>query len=73
MSYHYTQQVLKRARARLDLTEQGPQAVVPGAERISNRELAERKMRGKLQPSKPQKPADDGLFDVAGRGQEEMF
>ena len=50
----------------VDQTDQGPQAVIPGAEKISDKELVE---RGKA----AQKPADDGLFDVGGRGQEDLF
>ena len=57
----------------LDKTDQGLQHVIPGAERISERARLERRMAAPLKPTKPQKPADDGLFDVAGRGQGELF
>jgi hypothetical protein len=53
-------------------TPQGPQTVLPGAEKISDRELAERKMQGRAKAKAAQKPADEGLFDVAGRGQGEI-
>ena len=56
----------------LDPTPQGLQTVIPGAERISDRVLAERRMEQSLQPGAAQKPADEGLFDVAGRGQMEL-
>lgn len=57
----------------IDKTAQGLQHVIPGAARISERERLERRMGGALKPLKPQKPADEGLFDVAGRGQGELF
>lgn len=53
-------------------TAAGEQSVIPGAERISDRELAERKMRGKSRSTKPQLAADEGIFDVGARGQQEM-
>jgi hypothetical protein len=51
----------------------GGQHVIPGTERISDRALAERRMAGRLSADVPQKPADEGLFDVAGRGQSNLF
>ncbi len=58
-----------------DKTEAGTQAVVPGAERIGTRELLQRRADGPAvhAPAAKQKPADDGLFDVAGRKQKELF
>ncbi len=38
------------------------QTVLPGAERISDKELAERKFQERLQPKKAQKGMDEGLF-----------
>jgi len=49
-------------RATIDQTEQGPQRVLPGAERISDRALAARRMAAPLRPSVPQRPASHGLF-----------
>lgn len=49
-------------RPTIDKTEQGWQRVIPGAERITNAELARRKMAQPLRPSVPQRPADHGLF-----------
>jgi len=57
----------------IDKTAQGLQHVMPGAARISERERLERRMVGGLKPVKPQRAADEGLFDVAGRGQGELF
>lgn len=56
-------------------TEAGEQAVVPGAERISDKELAERKMQGRKKSEKPQKDAgsDGGLFDTGARAQVDLF
>lgn len=54
-------------------TPQGEQAVIPGAERIGDRELAERRMEGRKRATRPQAEADEGLFDVGGRGQDELF
>lgn len=40
----------------------GEQTVLPGAEKISDKELAERKFQERLQPKKAQKGMDEGLF-----------
>ena len=53
--------------------EEGGQQVIPGAERISDKELAERKMAEASKAKAPQKAADEGLFDVAGRGQKDLM
>ena len=45
-------------------TDQGEQAVIPGAEKASDRELAERGMKGRMKPKAAQKMADEGLFDT---------
>ena len=50
-----------------------PQAIIPGAERISDRQLAERRMGGAIQPKARQRPADIGLFDTAARDQGDLF
>lgn len=46
----------------IDLTDQGEQYVLPGAERISKRELIERRMRERLKSDRPQKQVYCGLF-----------
>ncbi len=56
-----------------ETTDQGEQEIIPGAERISEREQAERGAEGRKKSTKPQKDADEGLFDVAGRGQDDLF
>jgi hypothetical protein len=54
-------------------TEQGEQAVIPGAERAGDRTVAERRMEGGKKPAAAQKPADEGLFDTGARQQQTMF
>jgi len=63
----------KTGEPAVDVTPEGVQTVVPGAEQISSKELAERRTEGRKTTTKAQKPADDGLFDVAGRGQTDAF
>jgi hypothetical protein len=61
--------------ATVEQTPAGEQAVIPGAEKIPDRQLAERKMEGGLKASKPQKaPGEDGgLFDTGARQQTDIF
>lgn len=68
-----SEKVVGREPQRARPANDGDQAVIPGAERISDRQLAEKKMEGKAETKVRQKPADDGLFDVAGRGQGDML
>ena len=49
------------------------QLVIPGAERISDRQLAERRMAGAMQAQARQRPADFGLFDTGARDQRDLF
>lgn len=54
----------KPRRATVDQTEQGEQRVIPGAERITDKDLFERRMKGRKQATVPQKGAEaGGLFD----------
>ena len=75
LTSYQKEQALAEARSlpQTEETEQGTQQIIPGAERISDRQLAERKMEGRKKAAKPQKDADEGLFDVAARDQGEMF
>lgn len=57
----------------IDRIDAGDQRVVPGAERISDRELAERRGAQPLKPTTRQAAPDDGLFNVGGRGQSDMM
>ena len=54
-------------------TDQGEQAVIPGAEKISDKELAERQMEGRKKSDARQKEPDEELFDVSGRRQDKLF
>lgn len=49
------------------------QTVLPGAERISDRQLAERKMEEKKTAKKPQKAPDEGLFDTGAQRQTDLL
>lgn len=40
----------------------GEQAVLPGAEKATDKQLAEKGMEGRLKPKKAQKPMDEGMF-----------
>jgi hypothetical protein len=56
----------------IEQTPAGEQSVIPGAEKISDRELAERNMQKPLQNNVVQKAPDDGLFDIGARNQLEL-
>ncbi|MGH7745503.1 MAG: hypothetical protein ACREQ5_12040, partial [Candidatus Dormibacteria bacterium] len=54
---------LSKREPGIDQTPEGEQRVIPGAERISDRELAERKMAGSLKAKAPQQGVEElGLF-----------
>lgn len=55
------------------LTQEGNQAVIPGPERITDKELAERKMQEPKRGNTLQKTADDGPFDTDSRNQKSLF
>lgn len=52
---------------------EGEQHVIPGTEKIGDKDLAERKMEEPLKSGKPQKEANEGLFDTGARQQQELF
>lgn len=54
-------------------TSAGEQQVIPGAEKISDKSLAERIMGKLLGSDKEQKPANEGLFDTDLRKQQDIF
>lgn len=62
------------AQPATETTEQGEQITL-GQEtaKISQRELLERQTRGAKKPKVAQKTEGEGLFDVAGQGQEDIF
>lgn len=53
-------------------TEAGEQTVIPGAEKITDRALAERIADKPLRSTKPQQPADFGLFGDSHK-QKDLF
>jgi hypothetical protein len=57
----------------IDRTEAGDQYVMPGAEKIKDKEMAERRGQKPLRSDAEQKPADEGIFDVEGRKQDGLF
>ncbi len=59
-------------RPTVDVTDQGLQPVIPGAERITDRELLERRGDQPLRAKKRQKEADFGLFGDE-KNQGELF
>ena len=50
------------AKAKTENTSAGEQHVIPGAEKVSDAEVAKRKAAEPLKPKVAQKPADEGLF-----------
>lgn len=55
-----------------DATEIGPQAVLPGAEKASDGQLAQLKAAAPLKPKKAQQALDFGLFGDDAK-QQELF
>jgi hypothetical protein len=53
---------LNQAKTKAESTSAGEQHVIPGAEKISDAEVAKRKAAEPLKPKVGQKPADEGLF-----------
>ena len=54
--------IKSQAEAKSEGTSAGEQHVIPGAEKISGAEVANRKAGQPLKPQVAQKPADHGLF-----------
>jgi len=52
-----------------DRTAAGLQSVLPGAERDGGASLVRAIADRPMQPARPQKPCDDGLFDDTARDQ----
>jgi hypothetical protein len=67
------QRALEKRQGSTERTEQGTQHIIPGAERIADREHAERKIAEPMRARAPQKAADEGLFDTGARNQNELF
>ena len=51
----------------------GEQVLVPGVQPITPAERLAMLANAPMQPRRPQRPADHGLFDLGARNQIEMF
>lgn len=56
-----------------EATGAGEQMLVPGVQPIGLRQRLEARADAPLLPTRPQKPIDFGLFDLAARNQLELF
>ena len=56
-----------------EVTAIGNQTLVPGVEPITPRDRLAIRANAPLEPKKPQRPIDHGLFDTNARNQIEMF
>ena len=56
-----------------DATEHGEQTLMPGVAPISQRQRLEWTLLQPLGAKRPQRPCDQGLFDLNARNQLEMF
>ena len=54
-------------------TPVGEQRLVPGVVPITMRDRLQARMTAPLLPTRPQKPLDLGLFDIAARNQLDLF
>lgn len=54
-------------------TEAGAQTLVPGVAPITARDRLRFRADAPLGPTKPQRPCDEGLFDLAARNQLDLF
>lgn len=56
-----------------ETTDAGEQTLVPGVSPISLRDRLAMRAAAPLEPKKPQRPPDIGLFDLAARNQLDLF
>jgi hypothetical protein len=57
----------------VEATPIGKQTLVPGVAPITPRDRLAMRANAPMEPSKPQRPADHGLFDTNARNQIELF
>jgi hypothetical protein len=57
----------------IEATPIGPQTLVPGVAPITPHDRLAIRANAPMEPRKPQRPADHGLFDTNARNQVEMF
>ena len=60
-------------RFETEATPIGNQTLVPGVTPITPRDRLAIRANAPMEPRKPQRPADHGLFDMVSRTQIEMF
>ena len=60
-------------RLEVEVTPIGKQTLVPGVAPITPAQRLSLRANAPLEPRKPQRPADHGLFDTNARNQIEMF
>ena len=56
-----------------EVTAIGKQTLVPGVAPITSAQRLSLRANAPMEPRKPQRPADHGLFDTNARNQIEMF
>lgn len=69
----FQQMVAAKKQPITEKTAVGEQAVIPGAEKISDKELAERNMQKPLQATVPQNKEIGGIFDTEGQKQTDLL
>ena len=57
----------------VEITPIGEQVLVPGVAPITPAQRLNLRANAPMEPRKPQRPADHGLFDMISRNQIEMF
>jgi hypothetical protein len=57
----------------IEATPFGPQTLVPGVVPITPRDRLAIRANAPMEPRKPQRPADHGLFNTNARNQIELF
>ncbi|MFA6125366.1 MAG: hypothetical protein WCS75_01260 [Sphingomonas sp.] len=62
-----------RASFAVEPTPIGPQSLVPGVVPITPRDRLAARAAAPLEPKKPQRPCDLGLFDLNARNQLDLF
>jgi len=63
----------RAARFAAEPTEAGVQSLVPGVAPIAAADRLRWRAAAPLEPRKPQRPCDHGLFDLAARNQLDLF
>ena len=64
---------MREGELQVEITEQGPQTLVPGVRPITTRERLQTLIDAPLLPRRAQKPCNVGLFDEDARNQLDFF